>query len=183
MRTLDFLSANNSVTQHHNKNTLNAVNNLNDNKNTRRHCEQHLLCPREVDLVFARTLNHRIVGVWHLSRGLFLSILGGAGYYINLFAFAVEGHNFYLIFFEAAVCIEGDAANVCHDFEVFEGSLLLCAGARLIFTLQYQGVLRKRVKQKIQWNFQDLRTVKIMSLQDLNFFEKSCSIPGGPILR
>lgn len=90
---MDFLSADDSVTQHHNKNALNAVNNLNDNKNTRRHCEQHLLCPREVDLVFARTLSHRIVGVWHLSRGLFLSILGGAGYYINYFAFAV-GDNF-----------------------------------------------------------------------------------------
>jgi len=56
---------------------------------------------------------------------------------------------------------------------------LLCAGARLIFTLQYQGVLRKRAKQKIQWNFQDHRAVKIMCLQDLNFLKNLAVFPAG----
>lgn len=87
------------------------------------------------DLQFAEALYHSVVCVGHLGCCLFLCLVGCPGNYINYFAFAVEGDNFYLIFFEAAVCIEGDAANVCHGFEVFEG-LLLCAGARLIFTPQ-----------------------------------------------
>ncbi|MCM1380192.1 MAG: hypothetical protein NC044_08920, partial [Prevotella sp.] len=41
--------------------------------------------------------------------------------YINDFAFVVEGDYLYLIFFESAVGVEGDAAYVCHDFEVLKG--------------------------------------------------------------
>lgn len=89
-------------------------------------------------LVFAEALYHSVVCVGHPGCCLFLCLVGCPGNYIYYFAFAVEGDNFYLIFFEAAVCIEGDAANVCHGFEVFEG-LLLCAGARLIFTSKKEG--------------------------------------------
>lgn len=71
-------------------------------------------------LVFAEALYHSVVCVGHLGCCLFLCLVGCPGNYIYYFAFAVEGDNFYLIFFEAAVCIEGDAANVCHGFEVFE---------------------------------------------------------------
>lgn len=91
----------------------------------------------EVELEIPRALNHRVVGICHLGCGLFLCFLGGAGYYINYFAFAVEGDNLYHIFFEAAVCVEGDTANVCHDFEVFEG--LKCEPRLLIFTVQSSG--------------------------------------------
>ena len=75
----------------------------------------------EAGLDFPRALNHRVVGVCYLVCGLSLSFFGGAGYYINDFAFAVEGDNLYHIFFEAAVGVEGDAANVSHCFEVFGG--------------------------------------------------------------
>ena len=60
----------------------------------------------EVGLVFPAALNHCIVGVGHLVCGFSLCFIGGAGYYINDFAFAVEGNNLNLIFFEAAVFVE-----------------------------------------------------------------------------
>lgn len=80
-------------------------------------------------LVFAEALYHSVVCVGHLGCCLFLCLVGCPGNYIYYFAFAVEGDNFYLIFFEAAVCIEGDAANVCHGFEVFES--YYCAPGRV----------------------------------------------------
>lgn len=80
-------------------------------------------------LVFARALYHSVVCVGHLGCCLFLCLVGSPGNYIYYFTFAVEGDNLYLIFFEAAVCIEGDAANVCHGFEVFEG--YYCAPGRV----------------------------------------------------
>lgn len=73
-----------------------------------------------VGLVFNYALNHCVVGILYLGCGHFLCFVGGAGNYIYYFAFAVEGDNLYHIFFEAAVFVEGDAANVCHDFEVLE---------------------------------------------------------------
>ena len=71
--------------------------------------------------VFKDSLHHSVVCVGDLGCCHSLCLLGSAGCYINYFAVAVEGDNLDLILFVAAVCVCGDDADVCHDFEVFDG--------------------------------------------------------------
>lgn len=71
--------------------------------------------------VFKDSLHHSVVCIGDLGCCHSLCLLGSAGCYINCFAVAVEGDNLDLILFVAAVCVCGDDANVCHDFEVFDG--------------------------------------------------------------
>ena len=105
---------------------------------------QRTACPlREVDFTNLRyrealglsqepALNHCVIDVFVQGSCDFLCFLGVTGFHFFSVAFAVEGDNLDLILFVAAVCVCGDDANVCHDFEVFDG-LLLCAGARFVY--------------------------------------------------
>lgn len=77
-------------------------------------------------------LNHRVIDVVVLGCCDFLCFLGGAGFDFFSVAFAIESDYFYREVFGLAVGVERvveDAANVCHDFEVFGG--FTCAPGRV----------------------------------------------------